>query len=67
MDKLLSIPEAAGILSCSEGGVRKWISQGRLKITKVGSLTRLRACDVEAIAKDGLPAKGTHPRTPRDH
>jgi excisionase family DNA binding protein len=63
MDKLLSIPEVAGALSCSESAVKKWIYQRRFPVTKVGSLTRLRACDVEAIAKGGgLPAVGTYPR-----
>jgi excisionase family DNA binding protein len=62
-DKLLSIPEAANVFACRPAAIRKWIYQRRLPVIKVGSLTRLRASDVEAIAKGGgLPAVGTYPR-----
>ena len=62
MDRLLSVRQASDLLACSEAAIRKWIYQRRLKVTKVGRLTRLRACDVEAIARDGLPAVGAYPR-----
>lgn len=67
MDKLLSIPEAAGVLSCSEAAVKKWLSQNRLPRVKLGRLTRLRACDVDAVTKSGhLPPRGTYPREIRN-
>ena len=54
MRRLLTVEEAAGLLSCSEAAVRKWIYQGRLAKVKVGRLTRLRLGDVERIASYGL-------------
>jgi excisionase family DNA binding protein len=66
MDKLLSIPEAAGVFSVSEGAVKKWLCHRRLPRVKLGRLTRLRACDVDAVTKSGLPPKGTYPREIRN-
>ena len=54
MDRLLSVKEAAALLSCSEAAIRKWIYQRRLPRVKVGRLTRLRQRDVEALVSDGL-------------
>lgn len=55
MDQLLTVKEAAALLSCSEAAVRKWLSQGRLPIVKVGRLTRLRQTDLERfVARDGV-------------
>ena len=55
--QLLTVEEAAGLLSCSEAAVRKWISQGRLAKVKVGRLTRLRESDVESLINDGLQSR----------
>ncbi len=56
MDKLLTVKEAAGVLSCTEAAVRKWLCQKRLPRVKVGRLTRLRLKDVEAVLSQGLHA-----------
>ena len=55
MDRLLSIKQAAELLSCSEGAIRKWVYQRRLPCVKVGRLTRLRPKDLEALVVKGLP------------
>ena len=67
MDQLVTVKQAADLLSCSPAAIRKWLAQRRLPVIKVGRLTRLKQKDVEAITKDGLPAKGAHPRTLDDH
>jgi excisionase family DNA binding protein len=54
MEHLLTIPEAAQVLSCSQGATRKWVYQRRLPVVKVGRLTRLRQSDLEALIADGL-------------
>jgi len=64
---LLSIAQVAERLSVTEAAVRKWLAQRRLPVVKLGRLTRLRACDLEDVVRDGLPAPGAHPRKPRDH
>lgn len=53
-DKLLSVKQAAELLSCSEAAIRKWIQQGRLPALKVGRLTRLRLRDLEGVMTKGL-------------
>ena len=52
MDRLLTVKDAAELLSCSEAAVRKWIYQRRLPHVKVGRLTRLRLSDVKAVVRD---------------
>ncbi len=64
---LLSIAQVAERRSVTEAAVRKWLAQRRLPVVKLGRLTRLRACDLEDVVTDGLPAPGAHPRKPRDH
>ena len=54
MGKLLSVKEAAELLSCSEAAIRKWLYQGQLPYVKVGRLTRLRSEDIERVASIGL-------------
>lgn len=58
MDGLVSIKEAAQLLSCSEAMVRKWIGRGKLQTVKVGRLTRIRRQDLEAWVRLGLDQKG---------
>jgi excisionase family DNA binding protein len=53
LNQLLTVKEAATLLSCSEAAVRKWIFQRRLPCVKVGRLTRLRQSDIEALVSDG--------------
>ncbi len=54
MDQLLTVKEAARLLSCSEAAIRKWVYQRRLPVVKVGRLTRLRLRDLEALITNGL-------------
>lgn len=59
---LLSVKEAAKMLSCSEAAVRKWVYRRWLPAIKVGRLTRLRVTDVEAlIARGARPARADRP------
>ena len=55
VDGLVTLEEAARLLSCTKAAVRKWISQGRLPHVKVGRLTRLRARDIAQVVEHGLP------------
>ena len=41
MDRLLTVKEAANLLSCSEAAIRKWVYQRRLPAVKVGSISCL--------------------------
>ena len=59
MSQLISVEDAAKLLSCSPAAVRKWLYQKRLRAVKVGRLTRLRLEDVEHVASRGLEADGT--------
>jgi excisionase family DNA binding protein len=65
--QLLSIAQAAQRLSVTPAAIKKWLTQRRLPVVKLGRLTRLRACDLEDVVQRGLPPSGTHPRKPRDH
>lgn len=62
--QLLSIQDAATMLGATEAAVRKWLAQRRFPVVKLGRLTRLRLSDLEHVVKHGLPAPGTHRRTP---
>jgi excisionase family DNA binding protein len=62
VDQLLSVKQAAEMLSCSQVAIRRWVSQKRLPCVKVGRLTRLRLTDLERVALEGL-----HPRVGKDH
>jgi excisionase family DNA binding protein len=56
MNQLLTVKEAATLLSCSEAAIRKWIYQRRLPFRKIGRLVRVRQEDIERVASVGLPA-----------
>ena len=56
MDQLISVKQAADLLSCSPAAIRKWIYQRRLRAVKVGRLTRLRLTDLEQLVAEGLPS-----------
>ena len=60
MDRLLTVKQAAEMLSCSETAIRKWMYQRRLSRVKVGRLTRVRARDLDAFITQGTspPAGG---------
>ena len=49
MRPLLTVKQAALLLSCSEAAVRKWVYQRRLPVVKVARLTRVRLADLEAF------------------
>ena len=53
MERLLSVPDAAALLGCSQAAIRRWLSQRRLKGVKVGRLVRLRMADLEAFIQSG--------------
>ena len=54
MDTLLSIDEAAKRLGgLSKYTIQAWLSQGKLRRTKVGSRTMIRESELERIADDG--------------
>jgi excisionase family DNA binding protein len=58
MNQLLTVKQAAQLLSCSEAAIRKWVYQRRLPAVKVGRLTRIRATDVQRLCAAGLPDAG---------
>ena len=51
---LMTVPEAADRLKCSDGAVRKWLSQGVLKTCKIGSKTFVKRTEVEAIIQRSI-------------
>jgi excisionase family DNA binding protein len=54
MEQLLTIKEAAKLLACTEGGIRKWIGQRRLPSVRIGRLRRLRLSDLQRfVGQDG--------------
>jgi excisionase family DNA binding protein len=53
MEKLLTVEEAAEALACSVAGIRRWISQRKLPVVKVGRIVRLRARDLEGLVTAG--------------
>ena len=59
MNQLLTIDEAAKMLSCTPAAIRKWIYQGRLTAVKLGRLTRIRLEDIQVVMTKGLPEPGT--------
>ena len=56
MEQLVTVEDAARMLSCTPAAIRKWLSQGRLPRVKVGRLTRLRVQDLAAVTAKGLPS-----------
>lgn len=56
--KLISVPDAAGILGVSARTVARLIADGQLQIVKVGRLTRIRVVEVEEfIASSTMKAR----------
>lgn len=52
--RLVSVKQAAARLSCSEGAIRKWLTQRKLQRVKVGRLIRIRTQDLDACVRLGL-------------
>jgi len=63
MGQLITVEDAAKLLSCSPAAVRKWLSQKRLRAVKIGRLTRLRLEDIEHVSSAGFEADGTRGAT----
>jgi excisionase family DNA binding protein len=54
MEKLVSIPEAAHLLGgVSVWTIRAWLSQGKLRRTKVGGRTMIRESELRRFIEDG--------------
>lgn len=47
-DRLLTVPEVAELLHCSRRSVERLIASGRIRPTKVGSLTRVTEKELAA-------------------
>jgi len=63
MGQLITVEDAAKLLSCSPAAVRKWLYQKRLRAVKIGRLTRLQLEDVERVSSAGFEAEGTRGAT----
>jgi len=62
MENLISVAEAARRLGgISKWTVHAWLSQGRLRRTKVGGRTMIRESELQKVIKDGGKS-----RAPRD-
>jgi excisionase family DNA binding protein len=51
ISRLLTIPEAAQVLSVAEVTVRLWLSKGRLPKVKLGRCVRIPAAAIEAFVQ----------------
>ena len=54
---VLTVPETAALLGCSEVTVWRLLSRGRLKRVRIGTSTRINRAAVEAYAATGDGAK----------
>ena len=52
--QLLTIFEAATLLSVAPVTLRKWSQQGRVPVVRLGRAVRMRLADVEKITRMGL-------------
>lgn len=54
MDELISVSEAARRLGgISRSTINAWLSQGRLRRTKVGTRTMIRESELEKVIQEG--------------
>ena len=66
MDKLYSVTEAAKALGgISKWTVHAWLSQGRIRRTKVGGRTMIRESELQRVMEDG--GKSPSPRSKKPH
>jgi excisionase family DNA binding protein len=56
-DRLLRVPEVAGLLATSEGFVWGLIRQGVLPSVKIARCRRIPASALERAIREGLPAR----------
>lgn len=57
-EELITLKEAASILSISRSTLRRWIAQGRLPCVRLGRLIRVRIADLDAFIRIGLDRRG---------
>ena len=61
MEQLLSVEEAARRLGgISKWTVHAWLSQGRLRRTKVGSRTMIKESELQKVIDDGGKSPAPH-------
>ncbi len=61
MEKLYSIEEAAQRLGgLSKYTIEAWLSQGKLRRTKIGSRTMIRESELERVIEDGGKSPSPH-------
>jgi len=64
LDRLLSVDEAAARLGgLSKYTIHAWLTQGKLRRTKVGSRTMIRESELERVVRDESPEQVHGPRT----
>ena len=59
-ERLFRIADAAERLAVSQRTIWNWIRDGQLDVVRLGRSTRLRASDINRLAREGLP--GQEPR-----
>jgi len=52
--QLITVSEAAALLSVAPITLRKWGAQGRLPLVKLGRAVRVRLEDIQRIAQEGI-------------
>jgi excisionase family DNA binding protein len=58
MDQLLSIPQFAQLLNVTVSCIRRWASEHRISVVKVGRLTRIPKTELDRIVAEGTrPAR----------
>jgi excisionase family DNA binding protein len=61
MEKLFSVEEAARMLGgLSKWTIHAWLSQGRMRRTKIGGRTMIRESELQKVIEDG--GKSPSPR-----
>ena len=59
---LLTVPEAAALLTLKPSTIRSWVCQHKLPYVKLGRLVRIRRRDLESlITKSVVPASAEYP------
>lgn len=56
--ELITLKEAASLLSISRSTLRRWIAQGRLPCVRLGRLLRVRVADLDALVRIGFHGRG---------
>lgn len=65
MDRLYSVSDAGKLLGgVSVWTVRAWLSQGRLRRTKVGGRTMVTESELERFIRDGNGSQHDRPKSP---